>query len=529
MSKLFHKKVFILALWGIALVAVVATVRWGFLKYLDYKQEKLAQELTVHDKPFTADTLIQMAKSLAQNPYIPPKSVLPKEIDALDYDQHRDIRFVRENGPWFDKKLKFEMQFFHLGSLFKTSIPINEVIKGKSHPIPYSAAFFDYGKNKLNSDALKGIGYAGFRLHYPLNSSDYYDELIAFLGASYFRALGKGQKYGLSARGLAIDTALQTGEEFPIFREFWIVRPKRKDNFVTIYALLDSPSVTGAFEFKVTPGESTTIDVDATLFTRKAIKKLGIAPLTSMFLFGENTKNRFDDHRPEVHDSDGLLVWNGNDEWLWRPLDNAKQLRISAFVDNNPKGFGLLQRDQDPAHYLDFESMYEQRPSLWVEPLENWGKGWVELVEIPSVQEIHDNVVAYWVPKKPVEANQKLHYKYRLYWFKKLPIAKVPGDITATYTGIGGVSGMLETQKRKFVIDFDVLNMEKELAKGIVTLDVSASEGKISGQHLMYNPVTKGLTAYIDFVPNGKTSELRAVLVKKGKNISEVWSYQWLP
>lgn len=150
-------------------------------------------------------------------------------------------------------------------------------------------------------------------------------------------------------------------------------------------------------------------------------------------------------------------------------------------------------------------------------------------MEIPSVQEIHDNVVAYWVPKKPVEANQKLHYKYRLYWFKKLPIAKVPGDITATYTGIGGVSGMLETQKRKFVIDFDVLNMEKELAKGIVTLDVSASEGKISGQHLMYNPVTKGLTAYIDFVPNGKTSELRAVLVKKGKNISEVWSYQWLP
>lgn len=529
MSQLLHKKIFLFVLWALALIAAFLVVRWGYFKYIDYKQEQLALELTVHDRPFSQNTLIQMAKSLAKNAYVPPKDILPPEIDALDYDQHRDIRFVRENGPWFSKKLNFEMQFFHLGSLFKTSIPVNEIINGKSHPISYSSAFFDYGKNKLDTDELKGIGYAGFRIHYPLNSSDYYDELISFLGASYFRALGKGQKYGLSARGLAIDTALQTGEEFPIFREFWIVRPKRKDTSVLIYALLDSPSITGAFQFTVIPGENTVVDVDATLFTRKAIKKLGIAPLTSMYLFGENTKNRFDDHRPEVHDSDGLLVWNGNNEWLWRPLDNSKRLRISSFVDNNPKGFGLLQRDQNPAHYLDFESLYEQRPSLWVEPLGNWGKGWVELVEIPSIQEIHDNVVAYWVPKQTIEANQELNFKYRLYWFKKLPVAKLPGDITATYTGIGGVSGMLESQKRKFVIDFDVLNMEKELAQGIVSLDVSASEGEISGKHLMYNPVTKGLTAYIDFVPNGQTSELRAVLVKKGKNISEVWSYQWLP
>ena len=202
---------------------------------------------------------------------------------------------------------------------------------------------------------------------------------------------------------------------------------------------------------------------------------------------------------------------------------------ISAFVDNNPKGFGLLQRDRNPAHYLDFEANYEQRPSVWVEPLGNWGKGWVELVEIPSIQEIHDNVVAYWVPQEKIIPLQPLHYQYRLHWFNKLPVEKIPGDITATYTGIGGVSGMLETQKRKFVIDFDILNMKQEVEKGIARLEVSASEGAISGKHLMYNPVTKGLTAYIDFVPNGKTSELRAVVTKNGKNISEVWSYQWLP
>ena len=237
MFKVFKNRLFSLFLWLVLLAGIFCFARWCYYRYLDYQQDKLAQELTVHDKIFTHETLVQMAQSLAQKPFIPPKSDLPSEVEALDYDQHRDIRFVRENGPWFNKKLKFEMQFFHLGSLFKTSIPINEIIKGKSHPIPYSSAFFYYGKNKLDPNVLNGIGYAGFRLHYPLNSSDYYDELIAFLGASYFRALGQGQKYGLSARGLAIDTALQTGEEFPIFREFWMFFCKRPQKAHQLRAL----------------------------------------------------------------------------------------------------------------------------------------------------------------------------------------------------------------------------------------------------------------------------------------------------
>lgn len=338
----------------------------------------------------------------------------------LTYDQHRDIRFVRENGPWYGKRLPFEVQFFHLGSLFQVSVPINEVIDGKAKPIDYSPAFFNYGKNDLKITD-NHLGYAGFRLHNPLNSPTYYDELVSFLGASYFRALGKQQKYGLSARGLAIDTAVQTGEEFPIFREFWIQRPKRGDKSVTVYALLDSPSITGAYTFVITPGKQTVMDVDTVLIPRKAINKIGIAPLTSMFLFGENTKNRFDDHRPEVHDSDGLLIWNGKDEVLWRPLDNSKYLRISSFMDENPKGFGLMQRDRDPAHYLDFEADYEQRPSAWVEPSGNWGKGTIQLVEIPSQQEIHDNIVAFWVPEKPVEPGVPLQYHYKLYWSKRIP------------------------------------------------------------------------------------------------------------
>lgn len=498
--------------------------------YLDTNSEP---ELIDAGTKFDSQLIVEKARQLAQSSYAEPAGDIPEELKALTYDQHRDIRFVRENGPWYNQRRPFEIQFFHLGALFNTPVLVNEIVGGKVRPIVYSPSFFNYGQNQFDGSKFKKLGYAGFRLHYPLNNPAYFDELVSFLGASYFRALGQGQKYGLSARGLAIDTAVQTGEEFPLFREFWIEKPRKNAAEIRVYALLDSPSVTGAYSFVIQPGLSTTMDVDATLFPRKNINKLGVAPLTSMFLFGENNKHLFDDHRPEVHDSDGLLVWNGKNEWLWRPLDNSKYLRISAFIDENPKGFGLLQRDRNPSHYLDFEANYEQRPSAWVEPLDGWGKGMVQLVEIPSQQEIHDNIVAFWVPEEPIEAGKAYHFRYRLHWTGDAPVKSGLAKIMATYTGIGGVSGMLETDKRKFVIDFsapeNIPSLKEAIEKGEILPDISITEGKIPGVHLIYNPVTKAPTLYMDYQPNGKTSEMRVSLKQGDKTISEVWSYQWLP
>lgn len=518
-------------LGSVILFAVVALAWFGFK--CCYNKDTKNFQLPIYAADFNQEVLIAKAQKLARKDYNKPIDALPADLKNLNYDQHRDIRFVRENGPWHGERRPFELQFFHLGSIFNISVPINEVINGKSLPIKYSSKFFDYGKNKkLDLGDEADLGYAGFRLHNPLNSPAYYDELVSFLGASYFRALGKGQKYGLSARGLAIDTAVQTGEEFPIFKEFWIERPKRNDENVKVYALLDSPSVAGAYTFIITPGKNTTMEIEAVLFPRKPINKLGIAPLTSMFLFGENTKNKFDDHRPEVHDSDGLLIWNGSNEFLWRPLDNSKYLRISSFEDKTPRGFGIMQRDKNPEHYLDFEANYEQRPSVWVEPIDDWGKGMVQLVEIPSIQEIHDNIVAYWTPKEPVEVGKEYRFRYRLNWCDDLPIENGLAKVTATYTGIGGVSGMLETEKRKFVVDFKNVpsnNLKSDIDNKKIVVDASVSEGAIKGTHIMYNPLTKGATVYLDFIPNNKTTELRISLKKDDKNISEIWSYQWLP
>ena len=482
---------------------------------------------------FDFEDVTQKARLLSEQPYQKQKLNLPKELADMNYDEFRTLRYVRESGPWYKQNIPFELQFFHTGSIYTNSVRINQIIDNKASYIPYMSNAFTKGNTPL-SNISGDIDYAGFRLHYPLNTADYYDELISFLGASYFRALGKNQKYGISARGLAIDTGVQTGEEFPIFKEFWIQRPVYRQRNITIYALLDSPRISGAYEFFIQPGANTKIDVTATLFPREDISKAGVAPLTSMYLFGENTKNKFFDYRPEVHDSDGLLVLNGNGEWLWRPLDNSKHLRMSSFVDTNPKGFGLMQRDRNPDHYQDLEANYHERPSVWIEPKEGFGKGSVHLVEIPSDKEIHDNIVAFWWPEEPLKKGQSYTFKYRMNWINTEDESVFPkGKIIATRTGVGGVSGTDNNDLLKFVIDFKggELNNVKELE---ITPNISVDNGEIHNIVLQKNNLTDGYRLFFDYQPSGKTAEIRASIKSirepdKNNDLTEIWTYQYLP
>ncbi len=480
---------------------------------------------------FSFNDVIVKARLLSEREYREEKSELPEKLEKMDYDDFRSLRYVREKGPWFSKNIPFEIQFFHMGSIFKNAVKVNEIVGSQVRKIPYDFRAFtlnDQPLYEINED----INYAGFRLHYPLNTSDYYDELITFLGASYFRALGQNQKYGLSARGLAIDTGLQSGEEFPFFKEFWIKRPMQRVRNITVYALLDSPRITGAYSFFIRPGLTTKIDVSAVLFPREKIQKVGIAPLTSMYLFGENTKNKFFDYRPEVHDSDGLLIHNGADEWLWRPLDNSRHLRISSFEDQNVLGFGLFQRDRNADHYQDFEAHYQDRPSVWVEPLSPFGQGVVELVEIPSDKEIHDNVVAFFVPKQPFEKGKEYRFNYRLYWMKdENPVSSELGEVVSTYSGIGGVSGVGDEETIKFVIDFKGKALDNVKQDQSLVPVVETSVGKIKNIVMTKNPFIDGYRLFFDYKPDGKTAELRAFIRNKtdNLNLTEVWSYQYLP
>ncbi len=345
---------------------------------------------------FSIEDVAAKARELASQKYDKPDTNLPKSLLELSYDQYRDIRFKPEKSIWRSAKLPFELQFFHPGLYFNQSVQINLLVNGQVRPLPFNYANFDYGRLNPNLDPtqFQNIGYAGFRVHFPLNTKQYKDEVLVFQGASYFRALGQNQRYGLSARGLAVDTAEMSGEEFPYFTEFWIDQPSAHAKELTIYALLNSRRVTGAYKFVLKPGVQTQMDVSARVYLREHVTKLGVAPLTTMFYFGEDSPIRPEDYRPEVHDSDGLLMNSEAGEWIWRPLVNPRKLLVTSFNFHNPRGFGLLQRDRDFKHYEDLEARYEMRPTAWIVPKGDWGDGRVELVQIPSPDETNDNVVA---------------------------------------------------------------------------------------------------------------------------------------
>jgi glucans biosynthesis protein len=486
----------------------------------------LALALPMAAQAFEFDDVAARAKELAAVAYKAPAASLPPELRDLDYDAYRDIRFKPERALWRTEKLPFELMFFHTGRTFADPVRINTIEAGAVKRLGFDSAWFDYGRNKLDPQKLRGAGFAGFRVHYPVNKPAYKDEVVVFLGASYFRAVGKGQNYGLSARGLAVDTATAQGEEFPRFSDFWIERPQPGATALTIFALLDSPRLTGAYRFVLTPGADTVMQVSARIYPRETLARLGIAPLNSMFTFGENQPGH-DDYRPEVHDSDGLSVATADGEWIWRPLLNPKRLLVTSFSAVNPKGFGLMQRDRAPSSYEDPEALYERRPSAWVEPVGNWGAGRVELVQIPTPDETNDNIVAYWVPEVAPVANKGFDFAYRLHWSLAGVTPPSKGHVVQTRRGRGYVKQA--DGDINFVVDFDgpALRMLKPDAKLEAAVEVGGN-AQLREQNLFRNQVSGAwrMTVRIKRADASKPVELRAQIKQATQGgITEIWSY----
>jgi periplasmic glucans biosynthesis protein len=478
---------------------------------------------------FDLNAVTEKARKLAEEPYKDPAGKVPDWLLKISYDQWRDIRFRADHALWRDAKLPFQVQFFHPGLYYDRTIAVNVVKNDKPHPVEFSPSQFDYGKNDFASKVPQDLGYAGFRVHYPIKTKEYYDEVIVFLGATYFRALGKNNVFGLSARGVALDTAESWGEEFPWFREFWLVTPAANAKQLVIYALLDSPRVTGAYRFTVAPGEQTTVQTECRLFFRKEVHKIGIAPLTSMFYHGENTVRSFSDFRPEAHDSDGLLVNFASGEWLWRPIDNPRTLSVSGLQMENPKGFGLLQRDRDFDHYQDLETHAERRPSVWIVPQGDWGPGRVEVVEIPTNSDINDNVVAYWVPQKSPKPGEQGVFAYTMYWYTEDPTRPPGGRVVAIRRDNGTVK-----DAQRIVLDFAGGKLGSipadAVLRGVVSMAGGDEAGEIVDQYVTPNPFIRGWRLSFQVHPKKREPiELRAFLDQNGQALTETWSYAILP
>jgi len=480
------------------------------------------------EHPFDRQWLVDQARQLAAQPYQPQRIAADSPLNSLSYDEYRTMVFNPNKALWRREDRSFIAEFYHPGFLFNIPVHINEVVGGVSREVPFSTDFFSY----FSADTEKyrdvpAEGFSGFRLAYPINSPDSLNEFVVFQGASYFRSLGRDQFYGLSARGLAINTARVEGEEFPVFRDFWLERPEVGATEMVVHALLDSQSVTGAYTFRIRPGTATTMDVEATLFARVSLEHFGIAPLTSMFLFDATNHNRFDDFRPAVHDSEGLSMWNRDGEWIWRPLANPQTLQSSAFIDASPRGFGLMQRHQDFTAFEDNEARYEKRPSLWIEPLGEWGEGHVELVEIPSDEEVNDNIVAYWQPKAPLVPGEARSYSYRMHWGRDLPglvgAADSEGRVVDTREGAVPKSNRASETERQFVVDFEGAHIPEDLQVRFTT-----SAGRITDVRGETLETTGMYRTHLKFDPqDAKVAELRMTLTSNGKQWGETWLYRW--
>ena len=484
---------------------------------------------------FSFDDVAAIAQREAAAPYAAPVSSLPAELKALNYDGLRDIRYRPQKAIWREQGLPFELQFFHLGGGNVLPVQIHEVHEGRVRLLGYDAAAWDFGRHRFSRSGWAGLGHAGFRVHHALNSPTHKDELVVFLGASYFRALGRGQQYGLSARGLALDTVGgAAGEEFPRFKAFWVERPAANASTLTIHALLDSPRATGAVRFVFHPGETTWVDVQQRLFLRAtapgqaALAMLGLAPLTSMYLHGENQPQAAD-FRPEVHDSDGLLVSGqaapeAATEWLWRPLVNPRQPIASSFALQRLEGFGLMQRDRRFASYEDSEAHYERRPSAWVQPVGDWGPGRVVLLQLPTPDETEDNIVASWVPATLPAPGQPLALAYRLHWQGDNATQPPGGHTVQSRRGRSWAAPA--PGEVQHVIDFDGPALRALPAGAQVTAVASAGAGGRITEARAYAHPQGGWRLQLRAVRSNPTQplELRAYLQHGPHALTETWA-----
>jgi glucans biosynthesis protein len=484
-------------------------------------------------QPFDYAWLKGQARMLAGNTFQPSRDTLPPAMAKLSYDQYQSLRFRTDHALWGDLGLDFRLQFFHVGRGFSQPVHLYEVVDGQAREIVYDPAMFEFDKSGIDPNLMRDhAGFAGFRIQFI---TDWKDDVAAFLGASYFRAVGGDtRQYGLSARALAVDTAFPRPEEFPRFTTFWFERPAKGAGAMWLYGLMDSPSVSGAYRFLIAPGGTQVMDIDAALYPRKPIERLGVAPLTSMFYYGENDRRGVNDWRPEIHDSDGLSMWTGAGEWIWRPLTNPAQLHFSSFSDENPRGFGLLQRDRVWDHYQDDGVYYDRRPSLWVEPKAGgWGKGAVQLVEIPTVDETFDNIVAFWNPAEKPKGGEEMLFSYRLYWGTHMPYGSALAQTLATRTGIGGTVG----QKRQyyswhFAVDFSGGELGALARDANVEAVITTSRGTTEHVTAHYIEEIKGYRALFDVRPTEDSVEpidLRLYLRISGRPLTETWIYQWTP
>jgi len=470
---------------------------------------------------FDPAAVVDLARQLAAKPFVQPPNDLPDFFANLNYEQYIAIR-SRQQPIWGGEGRGIAVEPLHRGFVFTNAVDLYLVEDGAVRRVPYDPSRFDYGRPNLPNN-IGDIGYSGFRLLATSGDGRPFEFAIV-QGATFFRAVARGQNFGAIARALTLKPADPKGEEFPIFRAFWLERPAGGSNSITVHGVIDSESTTGAVRMTFRPGDMTIVDVETTLFPRVNLDHVGLGGIGSTYFYGPNDRRGADDIRPAVYESSGLQMLNGQGEWLWRPLHNPETLQISAFVDNSPRGFGLLQRDRAYEAFQDDDQRFERRPSLWIEPLGDWGQGSVQLLEIPTDAEINDNILTYWRPRVPMAAGSEVAFAYRQYWCWAPPERPPLATVTSTRVGRGSAG-----RRRKFTVDFSTEALGDNLPADLKST-LTVGPGAFHNLRNWVYPERKTIRVAFELDPgNENACEMRLILEAGGKPISETWLYRWTP
>jgi glucans biosynthesis protein len=470
---------------------------------------------------FDPAVVVDLARQLARKPFVPPPNDLPDFFSNLTYEQYVAIK-SRQPAIWSSEGRGIAVEPLHRGFVFTNAVDLYLVEDGAVRRVGYNGTQFDYGRPNVPNN-IGDIGFSGFRLIATPSEGKPFDFAIV-QGATFFRAVARGQNFGATARALTLKPADPKGEEFPSFRAFWLERPAPGSNSITVHGVIDSESTTGAVRMTFRPGDMTIIDVETTLFPRVNLDHVGLGGIGSTYFYGPNDRRNAEDLRPAVYESSGLQMLNGQGEWLWRPLHNPEALQISAFVDAAPRGFGLLQRDRTYEAFQDDDQRFERRPSLWIEPLGDWGQGSVQLLEIPTDAEINDNILAYWRPKAPMAANTEIAFAYRQYWCWTPPERPPLAAVSATRVGRGSGG-----RRRRFAVDFSTEALGDNLPTDLRSV-LTVGPGTFQNLKNWVYPERKTVRVAFELDPgNENACEMRLILEAGGKPISETWLYRWTP
>jgi glucans biosynthesis protein len=470
---------------------------------------------------FDAATVVDIARQLAREAFVPPPNDLPDVFSSLTYEQYISVK-SRQPLLWGSEGRGIAVEPLHRGFVFNNAVDLYLVEDGAIRRVGYDPTQFDYGGINVPNN-LSDIGFSGFRLVAQPGNGNPFDFAI-IQGATFFRALARGQNYGIIARALAVKPADPKGEEFPLFRAFWLERPAHGSNSITIHGVIDSESATGAIRMTFRPGDMTIVDVETTLFPRVNLDHVGLGGMGSTYFFGPNDRRNIDDVRSAAYEASGLQMLNGQGEWLWRPVHNPETLQISAFVDNSPRGFGLLQRERSFEAFHDDQQRFERRPSLWIEPLGDWGQGSVQLLEIPTDSELNDNILSYWRPKAPMAAGSEVAFAYRQYWGWNAPERPPLATVAATRVGRGSGG-----RRRRFAVDFSGDALGDNLPADIKSV-LTVGPGAFQNLKILPYPDRKTVRVAFELDPgNENACEMRLILEAGGKPISETWLYRWTP